>query len=157
MSALIELQDLHFAYPGEAPVLCGASLTVAEGERVCLTGSNGAGKSTLLQLIVGLLHPQRGKRVLFGRERSSDADFHDVRRLAGLVFQDPDDQLFCPTVAEDVAFGPLNLGKSMDEAMQIVDEVLDQRPAPTDSAPAMNNLLSFLRALLSVIFEGIVR
>ena len=105
MSALIELQDLHFAYPGEAPVLCGASLTVAEGERVCLTGSNGAGKSTLLQLIVGLLHPQRGKRVLFGHERSSDADFHDVRRLAGLVFQDPDDQLFCPTVAEDVAFG----------------------------------------------------
>ena len=76
MSALIELQDLHFAYPGEAPVLCGASLTVAEGERVCLTGSNGAGKSTLLQLIVGLLHPQRGKRVLFGHERSSDADFH---------------------------------------------------------------------------------
>ena len=126
MSALIELQDLHFAYPGEAPVLCGASLTVAEGERVCLTGSNGAGKSTLLQLIVGLLHPQRGKRVLFGHERSSDADFHDVRRLAGLVFQDPDDQLFCPTVAEDVAFGPLNLGKSMDEAMQVVDEVLDQ-------------------------------
>ena len=124
MSALIDLHDLHFAYPGEQPVLAGTCLTVAEGERVCVTGANGAGKSTLLQLVVGLLHPQQGRRMLFGRERTTEDDFHEVRSLAGLVFQDPDDQLFCPTVAEDVAFGPLNLGKSMDEAMQIVDDVL---------------------------------
>ena len=62
--------------------------------------------------------------MVFGAERQSEADFHEVRRRVGLVFQDADDQLFCPTVAEDVAFGPLNLGKSQDEALAVVDRVL---------------------------------
>ncbi|MBZ8135071.1 energy-coupling factor ABC transporter ATP-binding protein [Afifella sp. IM 167] len=124
MSELITLSDVHFAYPGGPPVLRGASLTLLEKQRLCIGGHNGAGKSTLLQVIVGLLKPQAGRVLAFGSERRKEKDFHEVRRRAGLVFQDPDDQLFCPTVAEDVAFGPLNLGKGREEAMAIVDEVL---------------------------------
>jgi len=123
-ASLIEMTDVHFAYPGRPAVLSGATLALNETERLCVTGHNGAGKSTLLHIIVGLLRPSRGRLVAFGRERADEADFHEVRQLAGLVFQDPDDQLFCPTVAEDIAFGPLNLGKSRDEAMAIVDSVL---------------------------------
>lgn len=126
MSTLIDLSNIHFAYPGRPPILRGTDLQVYEGERLCITGPNGAGKSTLLHVLVGLLKPQSGTVVAFGKERVAEADFHEVRRLAGLVFQDPDDQLFCPTVAEDIAFGPLNIGKSRDEAMAIVERVLTQ-------------------------------
>lgn len=126
MSALIDLSDIHFAYPERPPILKGTDLQLFKGERLCITGHNGAGKSTLLHVLVGLLKPQRGSVVAFGRERTEEQDFHEVRRLAGLVFQDPDDQLFCPTVAEDIAFGPLNLGKSRDEAMAVVERVLTQ-------------------------------
>jgi len=124
MPALLELEDIHFAYPGRQPVLNGADLVLDVGERLCITGHNGAGKSTLLQLIVGLLRPESGRVSAFGKQCVAEADFVEVRRRAGLVFQDPDDQLFCPTVAEDIAFGPLNLGKSPDEALAIVDDVL---------------------------------
>lgn len=124
MQQLFELNDIHFAYPAHAPVLNGVSLKLHEGERLALTGANGAGKSTLLRIAVGLLKPSKGDVVAFGRECNDEKDFVSVRRLAGFVFQDPDDQLFCPTVAEDVAFGPLNVGKSRDEAMAIVDDVL---------------------------------
>ena len=122
--ALIALSDIHFAYPGAEPVLRGASLTLAPGERLSITGPNGAGKSTLLKMIVGLLTPRAGRVEIFGQERRIEADFETVRARVGLVFQDADDQLFCPTVAEDIAFGPLNLGKSRDEALAIVDAVL---------------------------------
>ncbi|WP_034493066.1 energy-coupling factor ABC transporter ATP-binding protein [Afifella pfennigii] len=126
MSELLKLSDIHFAYPAGPLVLCGASFSLFEGERLCIGGHNGAGKSTLLQVIVGLLRPLSGNILAFGSERSEEKDFFEVRRRAGLVFQDPDDQLFCPTVAEDIAFGPLNLGKSRDEAMAIVDDVLQR-------------------------------
>ncbi|ODR94668.1 energy-coupling factor ABC transporter ATP-binding protein [Methyloceanibacter stevinii] len=124
MTSLIELTDIHFAYPGYPPVLNGADIRLGSKERLCVVGHNGSGKSTLLRIIVGLLRPSRGRVVAFGRERRAEDDFLEVRRLAGLVFQDPDDQLFCPTVAEDMAFGPLNLGKTREEAMAIVDRVL---------------------------------
>lgn len=123
-AALIELSAISFAYPGHAPVLSDADLQLERGERLCLVGHNGAGKSTLLSIVVGLLRPASGRVVAFGQERREEADFHEVRRLAGLVFQDPDDQLFCPTVAEDIAFGPLNLGQRRDEAMAVVESVL---------------------------------
>jgi cobalt/nickel transport system ATP-binding protein len=124
MSLLFEAAALRFAYPRRPAVLDGADLTLAAGERLAITGANGAGKSTLLQILVGLLRPQAGRIVAFGAERRVEADFHDVRRRAGYVFQDPDDQLFCPTVAEDVAFGPLNLGQRRAQALQTVARVL---------------------------------
>ncbi|AXT29091.1 ABC transporter ATP-binding protein (plasmid) [Ruegeria sp. AD91A] len=121
---LIALEDICFSYPGQPPVLDGASLSLNAGQRLSLTGPNGAGKSTLLRIILGLQRPSSGTVTVFGQQRVEEADFHEVRRRVGLVFQDADDQLFCPTVAEDIAFGPLNLGKTRDEAIAIVDEVL---------------------------------
>jgi cobalt/nickel transport system ATP-binding protein len=91
-------------------------LSLGPGERVALIGPNGAGKSTLLHLLVGLQVPSAGEVQAFGRARRVEADFHEVRARAGLLFQDSDDQLFCPTVLEDVAFGPLNLGRTTEEA-----------------------------------------
>jgi len=124
--ALIELEDIHFAYAGQTPVLTGASLTLKAGQRLSLVGPNGSGKSTLLRVILGLQMPQQGTVRAFGAPRSVEADFHEVRRRVGLVFQDADDQLFCPTVAEDIAFGPLNLGKTKSQAIEIVDKLLGQ-------------------------------
>lgn len=123
---LLALDDIRFAYPGQGPVLEGASLTLAPGQRLSITGPNGAGKSTLLRIALGLQKPTSGRVTAFGQLRREEADFHEVRRRIGLVFQDPDDQLFCPTVAEDVAFGPLNLGRSREEALAVVDRVLGE-------------------------------
>lgn len=124
--ALLELSDIHFAYPGFDPVLDGASMRLEPGERLSLVGANGSGKSTVLKIIMGLLMPARGMVTAFGQVCRAETDFHDMRRRVGLVFQDADDQLFCPTVAEDVAFGPLNLGKSKSDALAIVDQLLSQ-------------------------------
>lgn len=121
---LINLENICFAYPGQPPVLNGACLQLEAGQRLALTGPNGSGKSTLLRITLGLQRPSSGAVTIFGRQRQAEADFHEVRRRVGLVFQDPDDQLFCPTVAEDIAFGPLNLGKTRDEVLGIVDQVL---------------------------------
>ncbi len=122
--ALFELRGIRFGYAGRPPALDSVDFTLEAGERVFITGHNGSGKSTLLKVMVGLLMPQSGSVTAFGERRAVDADFNDVRRRAGLVFQDPDDQLFCPTVAEDVAFGPLNLGQSRTVAMRTVEATL---------------------------------
>ncbi len=124
MSPLFDLSNIHFSYPQRPPILAGASLELYQEERLCLTGHNGAGKSTLLRLMVGLLKPTKGVISAFGQQRQEEKDFYDVRVGAGLVFQDPDDQLFCPTVLEDVAFGPLNQGKSKEQALTIVEKTL---------------------------------
>ncbi|OAN52972.1 energy-coupling factor ABC transporter ATP-binding protein [Paramagnetospirillum marisnigri] len=121
---MIRLEAVTFAYEPAHPVLERLDFHLAEGERVVLNGANGAGKTTVLHLMVGLVRPGSGRIVAFGRERRSEADFVEVRAQAGLLFQDADDQLFCPTVAEDVAFGPLNQGKSRAEARAIVHETL---------------------------------
>ncbi|MDR0880935.1 MAG: energy-coupling factor ABC transporter ATP-binding protein [Candidatus Adiutrix sp.] len=121
---LIELQGIDFAYPGGPPVLENFSLTLAGGERLGLSGANGCGKTTLLYLIMGLLKPGRGSIEIFGRARREEKDFQEIRPRLGFVFQDANDQLFCPTVADDLAFGPLNLGRSRAEAHAIVHEVL---------------------------------
>jgi cobalt/nickel transport system ATP-binding protein len=105
-------------------VLRGASLRLAAGERVSLLGANGAGKTTLLHAIVGLIAPQAGSVFAFGEMRKRERDFWSVRARVGLLFQDPDDQLFCPTVLEDVAFGPLNLGRSREEARAAAEATL---------------------------------
>ncbi len=126
MSApLIRLRGVAFAYPGRDPVFEGLDFELSPGARVGLVGGVGAGKTTLLHLIVGLLRPSAGEVEAFGQVRREDKDFLEVRRRAGLLFQDPDDQLFCPTVLEDVAFGPLNLGKEREEALDIARGALE--------------------------------
>lgn len=122
---LVSLDDVSFWYAPERPVLAGCDFRLERGERVGLIGPNGSGKTTLLALIVGLVRPVSGRVEVFGKVRSSEKDFHDVRGRAGLLFQDADDQLFSPTVAEDVAFGPMNLGKSRREVHEIVARTLD--------------------------------
>ena len=123
---MIRLDDIGFAYDPARPVLEGVRFTLSPGEKVALNGPNGAGKTTLLHLMVGLVTPRTGRIFAFGRERRVEADFVEVRARAGLLFQDADDQLFCPTVAEDVAFGPLNQGKSKAEARAIVHQTLSE-------------------------------
>jgi cobalt/nickel transport system ATP-binding protein len=105
----IEIRDLCFSYPDGHAALHGISLELAAGEAVGLVGGNGAGKSTLLLLLIGCLAASSGRIAVGGlaMERSTVAR---IRRATGMVFQDPDDQLFMPTVFDDVAFGPLNHG-----------------------------------------------
>lgn len=121
---LVRLQGVRFAYPGRPPVLQGVDLQLAEGQKLGLIGPNGSGKTTLFHLIMGLLKPSAGRIELLGRPRLQEPDFREARRHIGLLFQDPDDQLFCPTVLEDVAFGPLNQGKSIPQARRIAEDTL---------------------------------
>jgi cobalt/nickel transport system ATP-binding protein len=121
---LFRLSGVSFAYDERRKILNGADFELRRGERVALLGRNGAGKTTLFHLMIGLRHPQSGTIEAFGKVRRSEAEFAEIRPRAGLLFQDSDDQLFCPTVAEDVAFGPLNLGKTRDEARAITQRVL---------------------------------
>ncbi len=125
MASLISLRGLHFSYASGLDILKGVDFELNAGDRVALTGSNGAGKSTLLRLINGLETPNSGEIHAFGAVRQQEKDFREVRVRAGLVFQDPDDQLFCPTVTEDLAFGPLNLGKSSEEVAEVVGRTLE--------------------------------
>jgi cobalt/nickel transport system ATP-binding protein len=112
----IRVENLHYRYPDGTYALKGVSLCVGEGESVAIVGPNGAGKTTLLLHFNGILRGS-GKVFVFGEEVTS-RNLLSVRKLVGLVFQDPDDQLFMPTVLEDVAFGPLNLGLSQEEAVK---------------------------------------
>ena len=123
---LIRLRDVAFHYEPARPVLRDVSLELCADDRVGLAGPNGSGKTTLLSLVVGLLRPVAGEITIFGQARTRERDFYDVRTRVGLVFQDPEDQLFCTTVAEDVAFGPLNLGLSRDEVARRVADTLDE-------------------------------
>ncbi|GAB6165106.1 ABC transporter ATP-binding protein [Thermostilla marina] len=122
---LVRLNDVTFAYAEHLPVLCGCSFALRAGEKVGLIGPNGSGKTTLLGLIVGLLSPNSGTVEVLGKVRRRTADFDEILGRVGLLFQDSDDQLFCPTVAEDVAFGPFNQGKTRDEVRRIVRRTLD--------------------------------
>ena len=108
---LIQLQGVSFAYPGHEPVLDGVDFTLAKGQRLGLIGSNGTGKTTLAHLVLGLLKPLSGSIRLFGHEARQEKDFAACRGRIGLLFQNADDQLFYPTVLEDVAFGPLKPGQ----------------------------------------------
>ncbi|WP_421867369.1 energy-coupling factor ABC transporter ATP-binding protein [Motiliproteus sp.] len=121
---LFDIRGLSYRYPRRGPVLDQVDFQLHAGERVALTGPNGAGKTTLLHLLVGLKKAKAGQIQAFGRERSGEGDFVEVRARAGFLFQDPDDQLFCPTVLEDVAFGPLNQGKSRAEALDCARQTL---------------------------------
>ncbi|WP_449246509.1 energy-coupling factor ABC transporter ATP-binding protein [Desulfarculus baarsii] len=121
---LLRLEDVTFAYPGRPPVHQGLNFTLNKGDRLGIWGPNGAGKSTMFLLAMGLVAPSQGRIHGLGQLCQSEKDFRRLRRQVGLLFQDPDDQLFCPTVAEDVAFGPRNLGLGKDEALRVVDRTL---------------------------------
>ncbi len=121
---LINLEGISFKYPGGPPVLKTLEFKLHRGDRIGLIAPNGSGKTTLLHIIMGLLRPVSGQLEIFGRPMKEEIDFAAVRRRIGLLFQDADDQLFSPTVLEDVAFGPLNLGKSKYEAIKIAQKTL---------------------------------
>jgi cobalt/nickel transport system ATP-binding protein len=122
---LLSLERLSFTYSDRA-VLSNVNFDLHPGERVAILGANGAGKTTLLELMVGLNKPTSGQIVAFGKPRSCERDFREVRARAGLLFQDSDNQLFCPTVLEDVVFGPLNLGRSGQEALAVAHRTLEE-------------------------------
>ena len=124
---LAAVEDICFTYPGSAePVLRDASLALRPGRRIGLLGHNGSGKSTLLHLLMGLLRPQTGRVLHRGVPLTREADFAPLRREVGFLFQNSDDQLFCPTVLEDVAFGPLNHGASPAEARDVAESTLER-------------------------------
>jgi cobalt/nickel transport system ATP-binding protein len=139
---IFELQDVYFSYLGKYPALCGVDIHIRQGERITIIGANGSGKSTLLHMLDGLIFPDKGTVKAFGSElqegRFNDEGFsRNFRKNVGLVFQNPDVQLFCPTVREDIVFGPLQLGvgkktiaRRFDELMHIlnIEDLLDRSP-----------------------------
>jgi cobalt/nickel transport system ATP-binding protein len=125
VTTVLRIEEGVFGYNGGKPVLDVVSLALEQGERVALLGGNGAGKTTFLHVLMGLLPLRSGSLDLFGVSCSEEKAFRAARRRMGLLFQDADDQLFCPTVAEDVAFGPLNLGLDRAEALARVQRSLE--------------------------------
>ncbi len=110
----IHVDNAHFTYPDGHEVLKGLSCEIGYGEKVALIGPNGAGKSTFMSLLNGVSLASSGEVTVSGMKVTKN-NLVDIRRKVGIVFQDPDDQLFCPTVFDDVAFGPLNLGLPREE------------------------------------------
>ena len=123
-SVVIEIDNLVYAYPDGRQALKGVSLTVREGEKIAVTGPNGAGKSTLFLHLNGILNGDGMVRVM--DMEVTDRHLGAIRAKVGMVFQDPDDQLFSPTVFEDVAFGPLHIGLPEGEVRRRVSWALAQ-------------------------------
>jgi cobalt/nickel transport system ATP-binding protein len=127
---ILEVSNISFAYQQDNPILDDFTFHLHRGEKVGLVGDNGSGKTTFFHLIMGLLKPVSGTIKVFGKEAVDKKDFVAIRQRVGLLFQDADDQLFSPTVIEDVAFGPLNQGKSVSEAKHIASAILDKLGIP---------------------------
>lgn len=126
---IISVENVSYSYYGKITALVDVSLDIREGERFAIIGANGSGKSTLLQVMNGLVYPSSGKVFFKGKEVSEktlkDREFlRFFRKNMGYVFQDSDVQLFCPTVMDELLYGPIQLGLSKDEAMQRVSEVV---------------------------------
>lgn len=140
---MIEADTLCFAYPGCADALSGLSLKVARGRRLAILGPNGAGKTTLLLHLNGSLRPRSGRVWLDGREAAySRSALHAWRRRVGLVLQNADDQLFASSVAEDISFGPMNLGLPEQAVRARVQEAMAAMGVSALAAQAPH-LLSF--------------
>ena len=122
----LQTKDLSFTYPDGTQALKNVNITIEKGEKIAIMGPNGAGKSTLFSHFNGLTEPTSGhveidgKKIVFQRD-----ELLKVRQKVGIVFQDPNDQLFAPTVREDVAFGPMNLGLEYDEVKNRISEALE--------------------------------
>ena len=126
---VFELHGVRYAYAGRQVALDGIDLRIERGEQVVLLGANGSGKTTLLRLLDGLISPTTGRMRALGHDVAAVVDGEEsfrFHREVGLVFQDPDIQLFSPTVFDDVAFGPLQLGLSPDEVRAATEEALRQ-------------------------------
>jgi cobalt/nickel transport system ATP-binding protein len=122
---MLEVKDLKYSYNSDYQALKGVSLKVERGEMIALLGKNGAGKSTLFLNLNGIYKPDSGKVFIDGEELKYDKkSLLKFRQKVGIVFQNPDDQIFAPTVEEDVAFGPLNLGLAMEDVQDRVEEAL---------------------------------
>lgn len=126
MTPSLLIKDLAFAYPDGNQALYGVNLTIERGERVALLGPNGAGKTTLVMHINGIHPAQQGYVEVAGQriDTTNRESLRQIRSKVGIVFQDPDDQLFMPTVREDVAFGPYNMGLRDSTLDQVVEEAL---------------------------------
>ena len=124
----LQISNLAFAYPDGNQALYGVNLTINKGERVALLGPNGAGKTTLVMHMNGIHPTMQGEVRIAGElvDAKNKETLKQIRAKVGIVFQDPDDQLFMPTVGEDVAFGPFNMGLRGDELSAVVDEALSQ-------------------------------
>ena len=124
---MLEVRDIKYSYNNDYQALKGVSLKIEKGEMVALLGKNGAGKSTLFLHLNGIYEPDEGKVFIDGEELKYDKkSLLKFRQKVGIVFQNPDDQIFAPTVEEDVAFGPMNLGLSMEEVQDRVEEALER-------------------------------
>ena len=126
----IELKDVHYAYPGSEEsgqeAVKGVTLSIEEGSFVALVGHNGSGKSTLARLLNGLFVPTNGDVVVYGVNTKDEKRIYDVRSRVGMVFQNPDNQMIATNVADDIAFGPENLGVEREEIIRRVDWALEQ-------------------------------
>lgn len=122
---MLEVKNIKYSYNNKYQALKGVSLKVEKGEMIALLGKNGAGKSTLFLHLNGIFEPDEGKVFIEGEELKYDKkSLVKFRQKVGIVFQNPDDQIFAPTVEEDVAFGPLNLGLPMEKVQKRVTEAL---------------------------------
>ena len=123
---LLKLSNVCFSYQENLSIVKDLNLTLSVGEKVGIIGATGGGKSTLLHLIMGLIPIYSGAISIFGKKMNVEKDFASVRTKIGFLFQDADDQLFSPTVLDDIVFGPLNQGKTPEEAVAIACELLEQ-------------------------------
>jgi cobalt/nickel transport system ATP-binding protein len=119
----IKMEDVRYVYPDGCVALDCVNLKILRKEKVAILGSNGAGKSTLLMLMNGLYTPSKGRVHVLGLP-VNNKNLHTIRMKVGLVFQEPENQLFCPTVWEDVTFGPLNMGLSEEEVIRRAKDAL---------------------------------
>jgi cobalt/nickel transport system ATP-binding protein len=126
MKPLLQVSNVSHHFATRGCVLDNVSFALHPGDKLALMGANGAGKTTLFHLLVGLQKRQSGEIAGMGSELTTEQDFVAIRKQVGLVFQDPDDQLFCPSVLEDIMFGPLNQGLSIAKAKALAVEMLEQ-------------------------------
>jgi cobalt/nickel transport system ATP-binding protein len=133
MEPIFDLRNISYKYAGKIPALMEVSLKVCQGEQISIMGANGSGKSTLLAIIDGLVFPTSGEYYAFGQlvtedvlDTIADNDFRFFfRKKVGFVFQNSDVQLFSPTVFEEIAFGPLQMGMAKDDVVTRVDEIIE--------------------------------
>ena len=148
---MIEFRDVHASYDGSAPILTGASFTIRDGEFVAFVGTNGAGKSTTMRLMNGLLKPDAGQ-VLIDGVPTSDLRTSELARRVGFLFQNPDSQICCNTVREELLFGFKALGLDGPDADSRVDAIVEEFAFDPDDDPfLLNRGARQLLALASIV------